>query len=371
MSAKYRIERARNHPFATYGFAVASTLAVVLLRLALQGVFGDKSRFLFILIPIMLSSLYGGAGPGATAAFLGIFLSVILNSSTFNFDQPSEVLSVALFAITTAGIVFLASREQAQKLRRLEAEANLEAANARLEERVRERTAELEAANKELQNFCYSVSHDLRTPMRGIAGFAQVLVEDHGDQLNDDAKDLVARMRKASVRLGDLVDALLTYARLGQLEPHRKELDLITLIGQTARVVEKEHGVKIEITVPEKLFTRADDAAMRILLRALLDNAVKYAKPGAPIRVTFGGTREGALFIRDEGIGLDMRYAEKIFVPFERLHRESDIPGPGIGLAVAQRIVERHGGRIWVESALGEGATFYFTLAGKASPKAK
>lgn len=220
--------------------------------------------------------------------------------------------------------------------------------NHSLEERVKERT-------KELESFCYSVSHDLRAPLRAINATSAILQEDYAAVLPSAAVDELNRQAEASARLGQLIDDLLQFVRLGQTEAHRAPFDLTAL----TRVVAEELRLE-DVRVEEGMETQGDVSLVRLLVMNLLDNASKFCREKHPC-IEVGRDGE-AFFVRDHGIGFDPRYAHKLFEPFERLHREGDFPGTGIGLANVKRIVERHGGKVWATGEPGVGATFFFTL---------
>jgi two-component system sensor histidine kinase/response regulator len=228
-----------------------------------------------------------------------------------------------------------------------------------LETRVVERTAELIAANEELESFCYSISHDLRAPLRVISATSKMLLQDAGSKLADQEKAQLVRQADAASRLGELIDDLLSLARLTQREVKHEDFDISDVaskVGRDLQSIERRH----EIIIQPGLTCHGDVSLVRVLLQNLLENACKYSPNGGEIR--FGKERD-AFFVRDQGIGVDMKYAHKIFLPFERLVLEREFPGTGIGLATAQRVVARHGGNIWVESAEGKGSTFFFTLS--------
>ena len=244
-------------------------------------------------------------------------------------------------------------------------EERIRTLNAELERRVRHRTVELEAAQRELESFNYSVSHDLRAPLRSIDGFSAALLEDCHDQLSDVGRGHLERIRRGAVRMGRLIDDLLRLSRLTGQSMSIGELDLSGLVGLIvadlqAAAPERE----IEFVLAEGLRARGDEALLRIALENLLGNAVKYTSRQARARIEFGAQDglEPVYFVRDNGVGFDMEYGEKLFSPFGRLHREDEFPGSGIGLSIVQRIILRHGGRVWAEGRENAGATFYFTL---------
>ena len=236
----------------------------------------------------------------------------------------------------------------------------------RLEDLVAERTAELAAVNRELEAFAYSVSHDLRAPLRGIDGFSQALLEDYADVLDARGQDYLRRVRAASQRMGQLIDDLLQLSRLTRREMHRQPVNLSELVQQIARDLARQDPERaVEWVIARDVVAVGDPHLLRIALENLLSNAWKFTSRHTTARIEFGVKRDqesAVYFVRDDGAGFDMAYADKLFGAFQRLHGLAEFEGTGIGLATVQRIIHRHGGRIWAEGEVEQGATFYFTL---------
>jgi light-regulated signal transduction histidine kinase (bacteriophytochrome) len=229
------------------------------------------------------------------------------------------------------------------------------------------RTLELQTANKELEAFCFSVSHDLRAPLRSIDGFSDVLLKEYQDKLDEQGQRYLQRVRSATLRMGQLIDDLLGLSRVTRTEMRREDVDLTAAAREVVielRRLEPERNV--EVTIAEGLAAQGDPQLLRQVLENLLGNAWKYTSKQAAARIEIGSCRgrngRPAFFVRDNGAGFDMSYANKLFGVFQRLHSPSEFPGTGVGLATVQRIVQRHGGEVWAEGSVGLGATFYFTL---------
>ena len=241
----------------------------------------------------------------------------------------------------------------------------------RLEQLVSERTHELEIANAELESFSYSVSHDLRTPLRAIDGFSQVLTADYKDILDEDGKNYLIRIRQGAQHMGQLIDDLLSLSRVSK---HKLTLTNIDFTELTQSIIDslKETGNerKLDIHIEKDMTLDCDEYLVVILMSNLLGNAWKYTSKNAVTTIEIGETtsEEGkVIYIKDNGAGFDMQYADMLFKPFQRLHSAEEFPGNGIGLATVQRIIKRHGGRIWAESTIDQGSAFYFTLGNYAN----
>jgi len=260
-------------------------------------------------------------------------------------------LSIALPAI-----------ERALMLRRLRVK------NAELEARVRQRTAELEEANQELDAFCHSVSHDLRTPLRAISGFTEILRNEYADAFAPEPRRLLELVRTGAAEMDRLTDALLDFSRLGRQTVVRRTFSLEKLCREVIASLSGDHaGRRVEFRVAALPAVSGDATLVRAVLVNLLSNALKYTRPRDPAVIEIGvapaAEADGPVFyVRDNGVGFDPTYADKLFGVFQRLHRADEFEGTGVGLATVRRIIERHGGQVWAESAVGTGATFFFTL---------
>jgi PAS domain S-box-containing protein len=247
------------------------------------------------------------------------------------------------------------------------AEAEIRLLNAELEQRVVERTAQLEAANKELEAFSYSVSHDLKAPLRGIDGYSQLLEENYAETLDEDARLFIHNIRQGTAQMHDLIEDLLVYARMERRSPGNASLNLRACVEETVQGYAHEiaeRGAVLQTDVPS-LNVQADREGIGIVLRNLLDNALKFTRNAHPPRIAVGARAEGdkiVLWVRDNGVGFDMKFRERIFEIFSRLQRTEEYSGTGLGLALVRKAALRMGGRVWAESAPGKGATFYLEL---------
>ena len=257
--------------------------------------------------------------------------------------------------------VILPVLSRALTIRRLRLE------NVALERQLRERTVELEAANQELEAFSYSVSHDLRAPLRAVNGFSQILLKESESRLSEREQQLLLKISSSAAQMGELIEGLLTLSRLGRQPLSKRPLNLTPLVRQVLNELGKEReGRQLEIRVSDLPECLGDPALLKPIFVNLISNAIKFTRAKERAIVEIGWREqngEGVFFVRDNGAGFDMRYAHKLFGAFQRLHNRDEFEGTGIGLSIVQRAIRRHGGRIWAEAEVGKGATFYFTLA--------
>lgn len=252
--------------------------------------------------------------------------------------------------------------------------------NAELEERVAERTAalaeanaQLEGANRELESFTYTASHDLRAPLRTIDGFSRIVLEDYAEVLPAEAQRYLNTVRDGAQQMARLIDDLLAFSRVGSQPISRRRVQPRAIVEQVlAELGAAEQGERLRVCVGDLPPAEADPALLKQVYMNLISNAIKYSRPREQAEITIGADGAGpvpAYFVRDNGVGYDERYAGKLFGAFQRLHRQEEFEGTGVGLAIVQRIVHRHGGRVWAQGKLDAGATFWFTLAPDPTPE--
>ena len=277
-------------------------------------------------------------------------------------EFPVEIM-ISKTKVKGVGIFTAIIRDITERVR---TENQLKEYREHLQVLVEERTLQLEAVNIELESFSYSVSHDLRAPLRGIDGFSKVLLEDFADRLGSDGQGYLNRIRAASQRMAKLIDDLLNLSSMTRAELHTEPVDLSQLVRDIADDLQRsEPGRRVSFRIAEGLIVNGDKVLLRVALDNLLGNAWKFTGERSQAKIEFGVTQKdgkSVYFVKDDGDGFDMAYANKLFVAFQRLHRATEFEGTGIGLATVKRIIHRHGGRIWAEGEKGKGATFYFVL---------
>jgi signal transduction histidine kinase len=254
-----------------------------------------------------------------------------------------------------------------------DAQAEIRTFNEELEARVEQRMAELVLANKNLESFTYSVAHDLRSPLRALSGYSEALLEDYGDLLDETGRWYAERIQAGTVRMGVLIDDLLLLARVSRAEMSLGPVDLSAEVAAIAGELRaREPGRQVRFAIHDGVWVTADRTLIRTVVQNLVENAWKFTAKRDGATIEFGTTdaEDGGVccYVRDDGAGFDPTFKAKLFQPFQRLHAVTEFPGTGIGLASVQRIVERHGGRVWAEGAVGRGATFYFTLNAEERP---
>ncbi|HWI19637.1 MAG TPA: ATP-binding protein [Vicinamibacterales bacterium] len=266
-------------------------------------------------------------------------------------DDDGGLLCILHTAVDITGVVTL--------------KRDSDAAFAQEHDRLVQSNIALEASNEELEAFCYSVAHDLRAPLRGIQGFSQALLEEYAAVVGEKGQSYLMRVSAGATRMSNLIDDLLTLSRISRATLSRSSVDLSALARAVAADVERLHGRSVRLLIADGLVANADARLLQIVFENLLGNAWKFTANTAAPQVEVGATREGeglTCYVRDNGAGFDEAYATKLFAPFQRMHSEKDFPGTGIGLATVQRVVRRHGGRVWARAAVDRGATIFFTL---------
>jgi signal transduction histidine kinase len=381
----------RSRRLVRYGIALGATAVAFAARWAMIPLVPDgRYPFFTFAIALILVAWHAGFGPSVvtfvTGYLVGTWFFVPPKHSFLVVDTTAVMGSLSFVIISAIVIMFARSmhlareradahaRQAIQHQKQLEAEVcerkraeeEVRRLNTGLEERVRQRTAELVATNKELEAFTYSVSHDLRAPLRHVDGYAQILQEEYGKELTPGALKYATKIRLSSQNMGKLVDDLLNLSKIGKTELKRHAVALNPLVDEVLASLKPEiNGRQIEWRIGKLPTVECDAGLARVVLSNLLGNAAKYTRPRELATIEVDQIEvdgESVIRVRDNGVGFNMKYADKLFGVFQRLHRTEEFEGTGVGLATVQRIINKHGGRIWAEAEVNKGATFYFTM---------
>ena len=359
-------------PILRYGFAAVSVAITTAVPLALQKYqFRDVELPLLVLV-VGLTTWYAGSGPSV--------LAVLLSTAVFSYLFVEPIYSFAVsardlpyFLVFVISAIVVASFSAVR--RRIE--DNLRHARERLEIELKQRqqreaeigklNQELVAANKELEAFAYSVSHDLRAPLRHLVGYSELLLKHAPNSLDDKSQRYIQTILESGKRMGNLIDDLLTFSRIGRTESRTTEVDLQQLVNEVvSEIVQQRKGQDISWKIGALPVCYGDRSLLKLVVGNLLSNAAKFSSAQHPAEIEIGSvdgnTNMTEIFVRDNGVGFDMQYVNKLFGVFQRLHRADEFEGTGIGLATVQRIVHRHAGMVRAEGAVDQGATFYFSL---------
>ncbi len=357
-------------PILRYLFAIIMVALGIVLRIILTKTIGPGFATYITFYPVVIiTAILAGFWPGILAAVLSAGYVIIWELPPYGvlaITNPVDAVGAMLFL--TMGVLISAFAHSYHRTRE-RATAALEASNKelrRLNVDLQQRTAALETALKEMETFSYSVAHDLRSPLRSIDGFSKYLSEHATDRLNAQEQDYLQRMRAAAQRMARLIDDLLNLSRVVRTQMRIERVNLSTLAAEIIDSLRRRDPARqVTTDIAADLVVSGDRGLLRIALEHLLENAWKFTGTREEAHITFGVIQqegERVYFVQDNGVGFDMTYVDKLFQPFQRLHTEKEFPGTGIGLALIQRIIQRHGGRIWAEAVEGQGASFYFTL---------
>jgi len=375
-------------PILRYGFSVVSVTIALGVAFAFDQYQFRDVELLVLTVAIALTTGYAGTGPSVLAVLLSsAFFDYFFTEPLYSFDIVSRDLPYFFIFIAWAGIVasFSAVRRRIEdSLRQTRDNLQLEVEQRRLRENeirklnqeLGKRAAELEATNKELESFAYSVSHDLRAPLRHIVGYAELLQRQASSLLDEKSQRFIRTILDSAKRMGNLIDDLLAFSRIGRAETRTTEVDLKQLVEEVvAEIGQDTKNRDIAWKIGPLPACRGDRSMLRLVVVNLVSNAVKFTRMRRPAEIEIGcadpNQNEVEVFVRDNGAGFDMEYESKLFGVFQRLHLPEQFEGTGIGLATVQRIIHRHGGKVRGEGAVDRGATFYFSLPNSRDAAAK
>jgi signal transduction histidine kinase len=366
-------------PILRYGLAVVSVAIVIAMGLALRAYQFHNVELPVLALTIGVVTWYAGTGPAvltvllSTVAFDYLFVEPLYTFYVSTSDLPYFLVFVlAAIIVTTFSAVRRRIEDNLRHARdrlqgELEQRQQRETEIRKLNEELKARAAELIAANKELEAFAYSVSHDLRAPLRHLVGYSELLQKHAPNSLDDKSQRYIQTILESGKRMGNLIDDLLAFSRIGRTESRMTEVDLQQLVNEVvSEIVQQRKGQDISWKIGALPVCYGDRSLLKLVVGNLLSNAAKFSSARRPAKIEIGSvdgnTNTTELFVRDNGVGFDMQYANKLFGVFQRLHRADEFEGTGIGLATVQRIVHRHGGMVRAEGAVDQGATFYFSL---------
>ena len=361
-------------PLSTAVVALAVYLVIFWLGFPTIGEHIDTVSTLWVALTAWLLGVRGGWFAGLFNFPLHLALFSILGEDTRvqTWQDPGMYVRLILgVGVGWAADMFRLTRSQAKALsaeiaEREASQAKLRALSAELEERVATRTAQLEVTNKELEAFSYSVSHDLRSPLRAIDGFSNILLEDYKVALDEEAQGFLKQICTSARQMGQLIDDLLAFSRLGRQPLSAQRVDMSGLVAQVLEELQPDlEGRQVDLKRGELPHCFGDRALLKQVITNLLSNALKFTRTREVAQIEIGSERQGnelVYFVKDNGAGFDMRFVGKLFGVFQRLHLAEDYEGTGVGLAIVQRVVTRHGGRVWAMGDVDRGASFYFTL---------
>src|SRR3984885_3359395 len=339
---------------------LAELNAVVVAKVDNSEAFGDFHRTVWLEAIAAVAAILAYIGMILLHRRIAVVREMRITEESLKATKEALEIKVAERTIELGKLNEQLHRELAERQR---AEQEVRELNSKLDQRVRDRSAQLETSNKELEAFAYTISHDLRAPLRAINGFSGILLEEHASQLPGEAQRYLNVVSQQTKHMGQLIDSLLAFSRLNRLALRKESVAPSDLVRQAWESLRIERGARQALLkIGDLPPCKGDPMLLKQVFVNLLSNALKYTRMRAIARIEVGTTDTGVYYVRDNGVGFDMRYRNKLFGVFQRLHPAEDYEGNGVGLAIVQRIVQRHGGRVWADAVLNQGATFYITL---------